>query len=118
MYLSMRTLLHMRTIDSVLNGHVTVVKDVIRPKVWHMVHSPWYYYQLSLSLRKRGQTAPLAIGIDEETGEKYLVNGHHRVIIAYFLRWPGMQATCDPELSVDRAWNTQHFREDVTGWDW
>lgn len=118
MYLSMDTLIHMRTIDSVLNGQVTTVRDVMPNKIWHMFHKPMYYFHLLRSLKKRKQTVPVAIGVDQETGEKYLVNGHHRVILAYFLRWEGMQASCDPEESVDRAWNTVYHREDDINWDW
>lgn len=113
MYLSMHTLIRMRTIDS---RKPLTVKDLILRKMWHMLHNPLYFFCLYWSLRKRGQTVPLAIGIDEETGECYLVNGHHRVILAWLMRWDGMQACQDPEQSVDRPWSAEHAGAAAGDW--
>jgi hypothetical protein len=105
----------MRTIDAADEN--ATVKDIIFRKLRSMSRHPWYFYQLFKSLRTRGQTVPLAIGVDDDTGEQFLVNGHHRVIIAcLLLHWPGMQATQDPEESVDRPWSEQHAGAAAGDW--
>jgi hypothetical protein len=110
--------MRLRTIDSVFNGNGTRVKDIAFSKFWQMFRNPLYFYCLYRSLRRCGQTVPLAVGVDEDTGECYLVNGHHRVVLAWLMHWPGMLASPDPEQSVDHAWNEQHNRGDATAWDW
>jgi hypothetical protein len=112
MYVSMERLLAMRSMDAIMSDDGATVRDCIPQKKRYMLRHCLYFTRLLWSFLRWGQTAPLAIGRDEDTGEDYLVNGHHRVILCHLvLRWRGMHTTSCPEDSVDRAWDRAHRRE-------
>jgi hypothetical protein len=111
MYVSMERLLDMRSMDAIMTDDGRTVRNCIPRKLLDMARRAPYFASLLYSILRWGQTVPLAVGWDEDTGEYYLINGHHRVILCWCLRWRGMHCTPDPEASVDRTWDRRHHRE-------
>jgi hypothetical protein len=116
-FIQMDKLMRMKSIDAILTRDGSTVRDTIPRKLIYMAKHVKYFYRLSRSLRIRGQTVPVAVGMDEDTGEPYLVNGHNRVILAWLMRWQGMSTTSESSESVDRAWN-RIYRREYADWDW
>lgn len=82
----------------------STVADILARKVWDIEHNTERYGALRASMLASGQTAPVAVRAG------YLLNGGHRVAMAWLLGWPGLFTTDDYEASEDREWNELHPR--------
>jgi len=80
----------------------TTVADVLPSKQLDIEHDHARYAQVELSMRMRGQAAPIGVC------NGYLINGVHRVALAIRAGWPGMYVSCDFEATTDTEWDAAH----------
>lgn len=77
----------------------TTVADILPAKQLDIERDRARYAPIELSMRMRGQTAPIGVL------DGYLIHGLHRVAIAVRAGWHCMIVSCDFEATTDSVWD-------------